>query len=394
MLKPRHCSAERVRQLLRCGLLLGFGCGAATLAACGARSSVDLLEGAPAGGAGPRANPPDSALPAGGAGSSATAGAPGVAGSPAVAGAPAGGGPPLLPPPACEAVTVAIDELRPALTLVVDQSFSMRFHFPDDESPATRWSLVGDALFDPTFGVVKQFEASIRFGIAFFTSHAGIICPILNEVPAKPRNYSALSTLYNSLGPDGDTPTGDALQQVVSELQQLPSHAPRAILLVTDGNPDTCLQPNPDEGQPEAVAAAQRAFAADIDLYVLGISNGIAGQNLQQLANAGKGRPIDLVWGVDADAAQPFQATDNVLGLAAQFADVLNRIPLCEVNLQRDVATSEVSGAHVLLDGQPLTYSVADGFVLKDPRHLAIVGKACESIKAGGRQLSVRISCD
>ena len=48
----------------------------------------------------------------------------------------------------------------------------------------------------------------------------------------------------------------------------------------------------------------------------------------------------------------------------------------------------------MLLDGQPLNYSLSDGYVLKDPRHLAIVGKACEAIKAGGRQLDVRISCD
>ncbi len=389
MLEPRHCSAERLQQLLRSGLLIGFACCAATLAACGARSSVDLLEGNPAGGAGAHANQPDPSLPTAGAGSPAMAGAPSVAGASAMA-----GGPPIMPVPACEAVTVAIDELRPELTLVVDQSLSMRFRFPDDQSPATRWSLVGDALFDPTFGVVKQFEASIRFGIAFFTSHTGVMCPILNEVPARVRNYSALNALYRSLGPDGDTPTGDALEQVVSELQQTPSHAPRSILLVTDGNPDTCLQPNPDLGQPQAVAAAEHAFAAGIDLYVLGISNGIAGQNLQQLANAGKGRPIDRVWGVDADAAQPFQATDNVLGLAAQFADVSNRIPLCEVSLQRDVAASEVSNARVLLDGQPLPYSISDGYALKDSRHLAIVGKACEAIKAGARQLSVRISCD
>jgi hypothetical protein len=298
-----------------------------------------------------------------------------------------------MPVPACEAVTVAIDELRPALTLVVDQSLSMRFRYPTDDSPTTRWSLVGDALFEPTFGVVKQFENTVRFGIVFFTSHPGS-CPILNEVSAKVRNYEALNSLYRSLRPDGDTPTGDALQQVVSELSQTPTQGPRYILLVTDGNPDTCVQPNPDEGQPEAVAAAQRAYASGIELYVLGISNGIAGENLQQLANAGKGRPIELLYGVDPDAAQPFQASDNVLELAEQFSGILSHIPLCEVRLQRDVAPSELGNAHVALDGQPLAFSVSDGFVLKDSRHLAIVGNACESLKAGGRQLNVRISCD
>ncbi|HET7541599.1 MAG TPA: vWA domain-containing protein [Polyangiaceae bacterium] len=302
----------------------------------------------------------------------------------------------MMSQPVCEAVTVAIDDLRPALTLVVDQSFSMGFHYPDNESPATRWSLVGDALFDPTFGVVKQFEASVRFGIAFFTGHSmsGGMCPILNEEPARVRNYAALSTLYRSLAPDGDTPTGEALQQIVTELSQSPSQGPRSILLVTDGNPDTCAMPNPDLGQPEAVAAVQRAYKTGIDVYVLGISNGIAGENLQQLANAGKGRPLDLVWGVDAGAAEPFQASGNVLGLAAQLAEILNRIPLCEVHLRRDVSVSEITSAHVLLDGQPLAYSIANGYVLADPRRLVIVGQACEALKAGGRQLSVRISCD
>ncbi|HYP99621.1 MAG TPA: vWA domain-containing protein [Polyangiaceae bacterium] len=396
MVELTHGSAHGVRRPLR-ALVIGLLLCAGALGACGARSSVDLLGAGPVGGSGPKADPGQPSLPEGGGGASAIAGAHSVGGSSPIAGSPgrAGGGSGGTAPiiPACEAVTVAIDELRPALTLVIDQSLSMRYRYPTEDSPASRWSLVGDALFDPTFGVVKQFEATVRFGVAFFTSRPGS-CPILNEVPAKIRNYDALNMLYRSLGPDGDTPTGDALQQVVTELQQTPSQGPRYILLVTDGNPDTCLQPNPDQGQPEAVAAAQRAFAAGIELYVLGISNGIAGVNLQQLANAGKGKPIDWVYGVDPGAAQPFQASDNVLELAEQFSDILRNIPLCEVQLQRDVTAAELNGAHVVLDGQPLPYSVADGYVLKDSRHLAIVGNACEAIKAGGRQLSVRISCD
>jgi hypothetical protein len=97
---------------------------------------------------------------------------------------------------------------------------------------------------------------------------------------------------------------------------------------------------------------------------------------------------------VDAEAAEPFQASGNVHGLTTQLTELLNRIPLCEVRLSRDIAQSEVGSAEVLLDGRPLSYSAADGYILKDPRHLSIVGNACEAIKAGGQQLSVRISCD
>jgi hypothetical protein len=103
---------------------------------------------------------------------------------------------------------------------------------------------------------------------------------------------------------------------------------------------------------------------------------------------------LDGVWGVDAGAAQPFQATNDVNGLTAQLVEILNGIPLCEVTLQRDVAPGELANSQVFLDGQALTPNGVDGFTLKDSRHLAILGKACDAIKAGGRGLSVRISCD
>lgn len=242
-------------------------------------------------------------------------------------------------------------------------------------------------------GVVKAFQDRVRFGIAFFTGHRGA-CPLLNEISAATGNYAALNALYQRLAPDGDTPTGESLQKIVAELQAKPTQGPESIVLVTDGNPDTCAQPLPDEGQPQAVAAVQSAHAAGFDVYVLGISNGIASENLQQIANAGKGKPLDLVWGVDPDAAQPYQATGSALGLAAQLGDILNRVPLCQVSLQRDVTRDEARVGKVSLDGRVLSYSESDGFVLEDSRHLEIVGEACDALKSSGKQLSVRIACD
>ena len=266
---------------------------------------------------------------------------------------------------ACQSITVSIDDLRPEITLMVDQSLS----------------------------IVKTYQSSVRFGIAFFTAHPGA-CPLLSEVPAATDNYAALNALYRSLSPQGDSPTGEAMRQIVSELMAKPTAAPRSIVLVTDGNPDTRAQPQPDNGLPEAIAAVQSAHAAGIDVYVLGISDDVAAQNLQKLANAGKGKALELVWGVDADAAQPYQANSSVGGLGAQLGDVLNRLPLCQVSLQRDVANSEASAGHVTLDGQALAYSPYNGFDLEDSRHLEVVGKACDTLKAHGKLLSVRIGCD
>ena len=352
----------------------------APLFGCGARSGIELLESTPVSVGGGKVTI-DPTLPAQGGATGAGAAGRSIAGSSAAGAS------------ACQSVTVSIDDLRPEITLMVDQSLSMRFGFPTMSSPTSRWSLVGQALFDPTLGVVKTYQSSVRFGIAFFTAHPGA-CPLLSEVPAATDNYAALNALYQSLSPQGDTPTGEAMRQIVSELLAKPTAAPRSIVLVTDGNPDTCAQPQPDNGLPEALAAVQSAHALGIDVYVLGISDDVAAQNLQQLANAGKGKPLDLVWGVDADAAQPYQANSSVGGLGAQLGDVLNGLPLCQVSLQRDVARAEASAGHVTLDGQTLDYSSSNGFDLEDARHLEVVGQACDVLKARGKQLSVRIGCD
>ena len=39
-----------------------------------------------------------------------------------------------------------------------------------------------------------------------------------------------------------------------------PSEDPTIFILATDGEPDTCAQPNPQEGQPEALASEHERF--------------------------------------------------------------------------------------------------------------------------------------
>jgi hypothetical protein len=206
-------------------------------------------------------------------------------------------------------------------------------------------------------------------------------------------NYEAIAALYDSMYPDDDTPTGPAILEVVRKIEKATRPGPEVILLVTDGDPDTCEQPDPQDGQQQAIAGAAAAHAAGIDFYVLGISSDISGDKLQQLANAGQGKPLDAVYGVSPDAAEPFQAAGSVEGLTKQLRDILARVPLCEVELERHVSLDELGGSQVLLDGKPLTFGDPDGFRMKDRRHLEIAGAACERLRATGKRLSVRISC-
>src|SRR6185369_10166958 len=153
-----------------------------------------------------------------------------------------------------------------------------------------------------------------------------------------------------------DTPTGPAVAQVVKEMLAFGHKGPQVLLLVTDGDADTCNVPDPQLGQPDAIAAVASAYALGIGFYVLGISSDISGDNLQQLANAGQGKRIDAKWGVDKDAAEPFQASSSVAGVTAQLEDILLRVPLCEVQLDRDVDLDEVMSGRVTVDGKPLVY--------------------------------------
>ncbi len=305
---------------------------------------------------------------------------------------------PMLPPePPCEAVSLTIDELRPSVTLLVDQSGSMRQGYPTRESAQTRWTVVRQALLDPMQGVVSTLQQSIQFGLVFYTSHNGFTggtCPILSSVRAATDNFDEIRGLYDGTYPDDDTPTGAAIDQVVNEIAAARRKGPEVLLLVTDGDPDTCQVPDPQEGQVQAISAAAKAFAQGVDFYVLGVSSDISGDKLQQLANAGKGKPLSAIWGIDADAAQPFQASDSVAELTAQLRDILERVPLCEVELERDIAIEELARSRVTLDGEALPYGAPDGFQLKDPRHLQIVGQACETLRVAGKRLSVSISCD
>ena len=126
---------------------------------------------------------------------------------------------------------------------------------------------------------------------------------------------------------------------------------------------------------------------------MLGVSSDISATNLQQLANAGRGKPLDAVWGQSADAAQPYRAQSDVAGLTSQLREILASLPLCEIVLDREVSIEELASASVSLDGQLLTYAHPDGFERVDPRHLRITGRACEALRASGKQLRVRISC-
>jgi hypothetical protein len=330
------------------------------------------------------------------------------------------------------------------VTLLVDNSSSMFETLP----PA--WSALYQALMDPGFGVVTSLESRIRFGFASYrgsttpTTEDDSACADWTIVPAAIDNRATIDAAYGAIAwPDShpvwETPTGHAVRRATADLVSDATPGRKVILLMTDGNPDTCGVKDPACGQDNSIRAVQDAHEAGVTLFAAGLGNILAQPNsgcpssarcgelhLQDLANAGSGFPVHPPPGCDDPTASGCQfkyeacntgqvlqaaytpnAPDTIAplvldtassptpaSLAAAIIGVLDDVVSCtvdlDVNVTGDAALSTVlvGNAAVTLGGSP------GGFTLDPNGHtLVLTGTACSSFR-GGADLSVSFGCD
>src|SRR5688572_21933546 len=144
-----------------------------------------------------------------------------------------------------------IEPETPTIVLLVDQSGSMT----EDFGGTDRWQAIYDTLMDPDDGVIAPKQSAVRFGLTLYTSHDGSeggMCPILTEVPPALDNFDAMDDVFAPAEPDDETPTGESLAAVAATLDAFTEPGPKAIVLATDGEPDSCAEPNPQNGQAES----------------------------------------------------------------------------------------------------------------------------------------------
>jgi hypothetical protein len=276
----------------------------------------------------------------------------------------------------CPSIVVDLTPVTPTVMLLIDQSGSMDQNFHG----MTRWEAVDAALTDPATGVLPALEDDILFGASLYTSHNGSLdgeaCPLLQTVVPALGTAGAIDGLLLDNGPDGDTPTGEAIVATTATLTATPpgpDDGPRIIVLATDGEPDTCEVPNPQEGQREAVAAAQAAWTAGVRLFILRVGSAVGAAHLQDMANAGAGLPV----GGPTDA--PYYVADNPAELAAAFSEITRPLRTCTFTLDGEVDPADWDAGDVRLDGVSLTYGDPDGWVLTDGHTLVLQGAACTS---------------
>jgi hypothetical protein len=256
-----------------------------------------------------------------------------------------------------------------------------------------------EAIVEPEHGLLASLDASASVGLMMYTSFDGYAssqgCPIITRVDAQIGNADKLRLAYRAAEPAplGDTPTGESIDAAVLQLSRVQGTAPQYILLLTDGAPDTCAQPDPQWGLPETLAAAQRAFDQGIRVYTVGVSAEINGSDLQALANAGSGKDPTLVYGRDPGAEQPLFARTDPRQLADQLKGIIGDVRSCSIDLGTPVGSDRTLDGRLVLDGQTLSQDAQNGWTLVDDQTVLIHGSACEKILGDGERLQVRFPC-
>lgn len=345
---------------------------------------------------------------------------------------------------ACVDLVAGTTLVASTVTLLVDDSSSMF------ETMPAAWDPLYDALMDPSFGVVKSLEHKIRFGFAAYRGSStpkaedDVACADWTLVPAALDNHGQIDAAYGSIvwpdvHPKWETPTGHAIHQAATALAADTAPGQKILLLITDGNPNTCEVLDPQCGQDTAIRATQDAYAAGVTLIAVGIGDIVAQPNngcptsarcgplhLQDLANAGRGFPVrpppscedptamGCIYKHEAcipgqvlqasytpsapDAVAPLildtASSPSIASLAAAITGVLDDVVSCTVDLDVNV-TGDASVSTVLVGNTPATLGGSTrGFTLDPNGHaITLTGTACADFRDDAA-LSVRFGCD
>lgn len=279
----------------------------------------------------------------------------------------------------CADVEVSVEQIIPTIVILIDRSGSMN----EDFGGISRWDALYDSLMSAT-GVINTLQSSIRFGIALYDGTPEL-CPEVISVMYALDNYNNIDTTYSMYVPNGDTPTGESLAQVATDLSLILSTEPKAIVLATDGEPDTCAEPDGD-GRPLTIQAVQDAFTNNINTYVISVGTAIAISHLQEVANVGVGKPID-----DLNPAPYYQTTDQQQLIDA-FNQIIGSFVSCEYIINGEIDPNDICDGTVMIDNMIIDCGSdwdVEGNILK------IFGESCDILKDGNEhQIDAKFPCD
>lgn len=305
----------------------------------------------------------------------------------------AGDGEPTIDAGVCPNIRVDVDPVIPTVQLLIDHSGSMNVNFGGQP----RVDAVREALLDPDDGIVVTLQSQVRFGATLYTGDDGIPpCPDLTPVAPALDNFDNISQAIagqlrvNRLGED--TPTGESLTAVAASFPPAQGNDRRIIVLATDGEPDTCDDPDPPTNARQQAAnrvseeAAKAVFDQHgIEIYVLSVGQDASLSHLQRVANAGVGKAFD-----DPDQETVYVA-NNKEELITAFNAIIGGARECSFEL--DGTVTDASGGTVTLDGRELEYGT-DWDIVGDST-LRLLGDACDDYLNGrATEVAAEFECD
>lgn len=298
---------------------------------------------------------------------------------------------------ACVEVNLKLEKQLPTVVLLVDRSGSM----DEDFNGKARWTVLKDTLIG-TGNILQSLQGEVKFGLTTYSFTPGDPgCPTLASTPAALNNFVAIQSALSPMKIQDNTPTGESVLRVAGlddagaplsgGFAQVDVGGPKILILATDGDPDTCSDPDSNGSAPPkqlTVWAVTQAYKAGIRTYVIAIGPDVAQAHQQEVANVGLG------FAANAGDAAPFYRPNDATQLANVIRDIVNGARTCVFSLNGSVQAGEEAKGSVSLNGQPLVYQDPNGWKLNNPRELELLGGACTTAKtAATANLSVRFPC-
>jgi hypothetical protein len=230
--------------------------------------------------------------------------------------------------------------------------------------------------------------------------------PAVN-IATLPGNAAAINASMNAKAPNGNTPTGPALQGAIDHAKQFAGQNPGhtvVTVLATDGLPTSCTMTN--ISQIAALAQAGKNGTPSISTFVIGVfapADTAAAQNLNSIAAAG-GTNTAFIINTSGNVTQQFlQALDQIKGkaLPCEFkvpAPSSGQVDYNKVNVQ---VTSSGGNTSLLYVGDASKCDPTNGGWYYDidpvagtPTKIVVCPSTCTAFKGQtGAQVDILIGC-
>lgn len=311
---------------------------------------------------------------------------------------------------ACNQVNIAFASPQPTVFILVDRSSSM--------FEQNLWQPLKTGVLE----VVDKLESEVRFGFAAYTGERGGMCPDLSSLDSVAlNNYEAIKESYDALAPPmykGETPTARAIDEVTKLLAEEAASAadvavsPTVILLVTDGEPDFCDDPNVTCSRDAVVASVQAAKELGIGTFIFSVGGQVDQAHLGDVANAGMGEPVEdrqnavmnqcpdrrATYSASSGNAPYFEPDVNdQTALVEAINRVVSSVRSCTFDLegQIEIDLAAANEGIVQIDGERVPYEGADGFRMNSSTQLELLGGACERLRQpGDKRVFIDFPCE